>query len=100
MVWPIYLHINFAVMSHGEAMISTIKSNKAIMLNKSKRFRKTLGGYGKSRIIEYDFPKATPQQLSNIRAKIKKETQILWTKVVVVSSVVIIFIIWLYFKLK
>ena len=43
----------------GESMISSIKSNKRIMLDKSKRFRKTLGGYGDSHKTEYDFPKAT-----------------------------------------
>ncbi len=35
----------------GESMISTVKSNKSIMLDKSKRFRKTLGGYNKKRKI-------------------------------------------------
>jgi len=51
----------------GESMISTVKSNKSIMLDKSKRFRKILGGYNKKRKIEYDLPKATPKQLIAIR---------------------------------
>jgi hypothetical protein len=56
-------------MPFSESMISVLKSNKNIMLDKSKRFRKTLGGYDKKRKIQYDFPKATPEQLIEIRKK-------------------------------
>lgn len=59
----------------GESMISTIKSNKSIMLDKSRRFRKTLGGYDSKEKPEYDFPKATPELLENIRLKIKHENR-------------------------
>tara|TARA_B100000809_G_C15110486_1_gene520406 strand:+ start:1568 stop:1786 length:219 start_codon:yes stop_codon:yes gene_type:complete len=57
----------------GESMISSLKSNKSIKLDKSKRFRKTLGGYGKNRKLEFDFPKANPELLEQIRLKIKKD---------------------------
>ena len=79
----------------GESMISTIKSNKSIMLNKSKRFRKTQGGYGKNRKTEYDFPKASPEKLIHIRKRLKRENRLLWTKVVSVSAVIIIGIVWM-----
>lgn len=65
----------------GESMLSTLKSNKRIMLDKSKRFRKTLGGYGERNKTEYNLPKATPELLESIRIKLKKENQILWIKV-------------------
>jgi hypothetical protein len=57
----------------GESMISSLKSNKNIKLDKSKRFRKTLGGYGKNRKPEFDFPKVSPEVLEHIRLKSKKD---------------------------
>lgn len=59
------------------------------MLDKSKRFRKRLGGYSNKR-AQYDFPKATPKQLTGIRKKLKKENQLLWIKVIGLSSLIII----------
>ena len=79
----------------GGSMISTLKSNKNIMLDKSRRFRKTLGGYDKRRKVEYNFPKATPQQLKMIRDKLKKENQILWLKVIGVSLLILGGLLWL-----
>jgi|TARA_R100001369_G_scaffold31211_5_gene55393 hypothetical protein len=81
----------------GESMISALKSNKSVMLDKSRRFRKTLGGYGKNRKTEYNLPKATPQQLRAIRQKIKKENQILWLKVIGLFIVIIVTLGWMLF---
>ena len=81
----------------GESMRSTLKSNKSIMLDKSKRFRKTLGGYDKSRKTEYNLPKATPKQLREIRQKLKKENQILWIKVIGLTTIIIISLVWVLF---
>lgn len=67
------------------------------MLDKSRRFRKTLGGYGKNRKTEYNLPKATPQQLRAIRQKIKKENQILWLKVIGLFIVIIVTLGWMLF---
>ncbi|WP_223551187.1 hypothetical protein [Aestuariivivens sp. NBU2969] len=55
-----------------ESMLSVIRSNKAIMLDKSKRFRKTLGGYDKVKGQQFNFPKASPEQLQILRERIKK----------------------------
>ena len=57
----------------GESMISSLRSNNSIKLDKSSRFRKTLGGYGKNRKPEFDFPKANPELLEQIRLKAKKD---------------------------
>lgn len=57
----------------GESMISSLKSNNSIKLDKSSRFRKTLGGYGKNRKPEFDFPEANPELLEQIRLKAKKD---------------------------
>ena len=81
----------------GESMISTVKSNKRIMLDKSKRFRKTLGGYNKNRKVDYNFPEATPEYLEEIRKKLKKENQILWIKITVISVVIIGCLLYLFF---
>ncbi|MBC2844528.1 hypothetical protein [Winogradskyella flava] len=81
----------------GESMISTVKSNKNIMLDKSKRFRKTLGGYNKNRTTEYNLPNATPEQLLEIRKGLKKENKIMWLKVVGISTVIIIALVWMLF---
>ena len=57
----------------GESMISSLKSNKSIKLDKTSRFKKTLGGYGKNRKSEFNFPKASPELLDQIRQKAKKD---------------------------
>jgi hypothetical protein len=64
------------------------------MLDKSTRFRKTLGGYGKNNKVEFDFPKASPELLKQIRLKAKKDykrSQIIFT-----VSFIILFIITIY----
>lgn len=79
----------------GESMRSTLKSNKSIMLDKSKRFRKTLGGYDKNRKIEFNLPKATPEQLKEIRRKLKKENQNLWIKILSITAILIVGLVWM-----
>jgi len=60
-------------MPFGESFLSTITSNKSIMLDKSRRFRKTPGSFDWSKSKHNDFPKATPQELKRIREKLKRE---------------------------
>ena len=67
------------------------------MLDKSKRFRKSLGGYGKNRKVEYNLPEATPKQLRDIREKLKKENQLLWIKVIGLTLIVLIGLVWMLF---
>ncbi|MEP1489790.1 MAG: hypothetical protein ABJK28_15315 [Algibacter sp.] len=43
------------------------------MLDKSKRFKKTLGGFDRSKRNQFDFPEATPEILLEIRTKIRKQ---------------------------
>ncbi|GAB5565820.1 MAG: hypothetical protein Wins2KO_28830 [Winogradskyella sp.] len=81
----------------SESMISTLKSNKNIMLDKSKRFRKTLGGYNKCTRGNFNFPKASPELLLEIKNKVRRENRKLWMKVVVTSVMVISILIWLFF---
>ncbi len=57
----------------GESMISSLKSNKSIKLDKTSRFKKTLGGYGKNKRHEFDFPKASPELLEQIKQKAQKD---------------------------
>lgn len=60
-------------MPFGESFITNIKSNKSIMLDKSKRFKKTLGGFDSSKTNQFDFPESTPEILFEIRTKIRKQ---------------------------
>ncbi|WP_417860065.1 hypothetical protein [Winogradskyella sediminis] len=82
----------------GESMRSTLKSNKAIMIDKSRRFRKTLGGYNKGKKKVVNFPNATSEDLQLIKQKLKKENQRLWCKVagalVLFIGVLLLLIIW------
>ena len=59
----------------GESMISSLKSNKSIRLDKTSRFRKTPGGYEKNKTIVYDFPEATPELLESIKSKAIRRTK-------------------------
>ena len=82
----------------GESMLSTLKSNKSIILNKSNRFRKTLGGYGRAKKTEYNLPKATPEMLEAIRIKMKRENRMQWIKIIVSSIVIISILVWVFIK--
>jgi len=77
-------------------MITILKNNER-MLGKRIKFKKTFGGYGKNRKTEYNLPKATPKQLRDIRKKLKKENQLLWIKVVGLSTIIIITLVWMLF---
>ncbi|MBR9914730.1 MAG: hypothetical protein GYB32_07875 [Algicola sp.] len=43
------------------------------MLDKTSRFRKTLGGYNKKKKSSFDFPDAKPDLLVHIRQRAKKD---------------------------
>lgn len=84
-------------MPFPESMISILKSNKSIMLDKSKRFRKTLSGYGQMDRDEFDFPETTPEVLRNIRERLQKERrQLLWKRSLLFGIIVIILFLILY----
>lgn len=82
-------------MSFGvvQTMITTLKNNEK-MRSKRDKFKKTLGGYGKNEKVEYNLPKATPKQLQEIKTRIKRENKIMWIKVVLLSTVIIIALVW------
>jgi len=83
----------------GESMLSVLKSNKNVMLDKGKHFRKTKGRHSKISKTEYDFPKVTSELLLKI-----KEEQLLRNKktriknVILFSILVLCFIIFYYCK--
>ncbi|KAA5824193.1 hypothetical protein FPF71_11310 [Algibacter amylolyticus] len=62
-------------MPFGESFQSTIKSNKSIMLDKSRRFRKTLGGFDWSKSPRLNLPESTPEQLENIRLRTQQDNR-------------------------
>ena len=61
------------------------------------KFVNRLGGYGKNKKPEYDLPKSTQKQLRDIRNKLRKENQILWIKILGITAVIIIILIWMLF---
>lgn len=78
-------------MPFGESFLTTIKNNKSIMLDKSKRFRKTKASYS-SKNNGFNFPKATPEQLKAIRDKINKENKKRLIKILLVFIVLTFFL--------
>ena len=84
-------------MPFGKSMISSVKSNKSEMLDESKRFRKTLGGYGKKEKAEGNFSKATPEQLLEIKRRFKTENRALWIRIIGLSILLIIALVGIIF---
>ena len=62
-------------MSSGGVFNSVIKSNKSIMLDKTKRFRKTPKGFDQSKSPQLNFKTATTEQLKEIRKRIQLENK-------------------------
>jgi len=80
----------------AQTMITILRNNQR-MLGKRTKFKKILGGYGKNRKTEYNLPKATSKQLRDIRKKMKKENQLFWIKVIGLSTIIIITLVWMLF---
>lgn len=76
-----------------ESMISTLKSNKAIMLDKSRRFRKTKGGYNWSKNTLKPLPKASEKELKEIKHRILNENKRTQFKQGVLFSIILIIVI-------
>lgn len=87
-------------MPFGESFIINIKSNKSIMLDKSKRFKKTLGGLDSSKTNQFDFIESTPEMLLEIRTKIRKQ-QNRKSVLFVIGFVVLLMVVlsWVYYNL-
>ena len=81
----------------GESMLSTLRSNKSVRLDKSKHFRKTKGVYGENSKTEYNFPEASPELLLEIKARMRKENKKTRTKMVVISTVLVVVVLILLF---
>ncbi|SHG61051.1 hypothetical protein [Winogradskyella jejuensis] len=81
----------------GESMLSTIRSNKSIRIDKSKHFRKTKSVYGENSKTEYNFPEASPELLEKIKERIQKENKKTRTKMVVISTVLVVVVLILLF---
>ena len=87
-------------MSLGESMISVLKSNKAIMLDKTKRFKKIFGSNYSEIKTEYNFPEATPAMLQTLRERLHKEQRQLMIKRFILFSVILIITIVILVKLN
>ena len=85
-------------MSFGvvQTMITTLKNNENLR-SKREKFKRRYGHNSFQEKPEYDFPEATPEYLEEIRKKLKKENQILWIKITVISVVIIGCLLYLFF---
>lgn len=66
-----------------------INFNKA-QLPQRYKFKNTLGGYGKNKKTEFEFPKATNKQLRDIAKRLKEEHQLRMIKVIVLTIILFI----------
>ncbi|WP_203255859.1 hypothetical protein [Hyunsoonleella ulvae] len=73
-----------------ESFQTTLKSNKSILPDKSRYFRKTLGGFEWSGEGQFDFPEATPQQLKEIRNRMEKQNRIRSIKLFSIFFVIVV----------
>ncbi len=78
-------------MPFGESFQSTLRSNKSIMLDKSKRFVKTQGGFGSRKKNQFDFKESTPKQLMSIKKRIQKQN--IKIGITLITTFLILFII-------
>lgn len=75
----------------GVGYINTVMKNNRMLLNNHKR-EKFKGGLGtvKKQKVEYNFPDASPQQLRQIREKMKFENEQLQKKKTIVFLIIIL----------
>lgn len=84
-------------MPFGESFLSTLRSNKAIMLDKTKRFRKTKGKYGDiTKEIEFEYHNATPEELELFKNQLKKENRIRIIKALIITLFLLTIIVVLF----
>jgi len=77
----------------GSGSMNVVLKNDKKLLNTREKFKKTLGGYGKGRKTEYDFPKAQPHVLRRLKERMKHENeQILKRRIIAFIAVSIMLI--------
>ncbi len=79
-----------------ESMLSVLRSNKSIMLDKSKRFRKTLGYNNEPKKQQFNFPKATPKELLLIKERIKKQRRQIRKRRLLVFAILLVALYFLF----
>lgn len=78
-----------------ESFLTTIKNNKSIMSDKSRHFKKTLGGFKWSK-NQFDFPEVTKEGLQELRSNLQRQNNVRNIKlslVFVLIAIVLILII-------
>ncbi len=72
-----------------QAMNIAIKNNNA-MRSRRYKFKRTFGGYDKTKITEYDLPEATTKQLTEIRKRLEEERKVRMLKVVLLTVILFV----------
>lgn len=73
--------------------MSTSIKNNLNQLSKREKLRNTLGAYNHNGKTEYNLPKASKKQLSNIGKQLREEHRIRMAKVVVVTIILFFILI-------
>lgn len=67
--------------------MSTSIKNNLNLLSKREKLRNTLSSYSKANKTEYNLPKASKKQLSNIAKQMREEYRVRMAKIVVVTII-------------
>ncbi len=81
-----------------QAMITSLKNNDRRRKKRKPFDKDKVGGYGESSKPEYDFPEATPEVLSEIRERLRKERKTRMIKIIIVTVALVIAVVWLSIK--
>lgn len=71
-------------------------NNNRNLLPKRDRFKRSLGGYKLNKKTEYNLPKATTKQIKAIGRRIKEERKIRMTKVIVLTIVLFLGLLYVF----
>lgn len=78
----------------GNSM-NVINYNRSLLSQRDK-FVNRLGGYNTDKKTEYNLPKATPKQLSDIRKRLKEERKTRMLKVILFTVILFLGLVYLF----
>ncbi|MCB0398739.1 MAG: hypothetical protein KDD26_03780 [Winogradskyella sp.] len=80
--------------------MSTSIKNNFNLLSKRVKLRNTLGSYRNASKTEYNLPKASKKQLSNIAKQIREEHRVRMAKVVVITIILFLVLVSAFLTLR
>lgn len=83
----------------GESMITTLRNNKLINLNREDRFASANNGSNKTKLDFDNLPKSTPDTIRRIQEKIKRENKLRQQKRLLLIGLFVVFLFSVYIML-